>query len=131
MESESDPIETSLIEAWESISPPIPESESLGKRVGVIYETKKKNHLYIGKVLNRFLRDENGPVESLRLDCLKLHVGTDTILEEVPKHLEHDIYNFPASDIITGPLSAIPQKGNKWNFPDYFKIKEKYEKVVK
>ena len=131
VESESDPIETSLIEAWESISPPIPESEILGKWVGVIYETKKKNHLYIGKVLNRFLRDENGPVESLRLDCLKLHVGTDTILEEVPKHLEHDIYNFPASDIITGPLSAIPQKGNKWNFPDYFKIKEKYEKVVK
>ena len=51
VESESDPIETSLIEAWKSISPPIPESEILGKWVGVIYETKKKNHLYIGKVL--------------------------------------------------------------------------------
>ena len=131
MESESDPIETSLIEAWKSISPPVPESEILGKWVGVIYETKKKNHLYIGRVFNGFLRDENGPVESLRLDCLKLHIGTDTILEEVPKHLVRDIYKFPASDIITGPLSAIPQKGNKWNFPDYLKIKEKYEKVVK
>lgn len=88
-----------------------------------------KKHLHISEALNWFLKNDNGPMESLRLDFLTIHVGTDT-LEEIPIYLEHDTFNFPAWDIITGLLTTISQKGNKRDFPDYFGIK-KYEKVAK
>ena len=94
-----------------------------------LWNNKKKKHLHISDALNRFLKNDNGPMESLRLDFLTTHGGTDT-LEKIPIYLEHYTFNFPAWDIITGLLTTISQKGNKRDFPDYFEIK-KYEKVAK
>ena len=36
-----------------------------------MYETKKKQLLYVGQVQNRFLYDEGGLTEELMLKCLK------------------------------------------------------------
>ena len=75
---------------------PTAESQLLGKWFGGIYETtKKKKHLHISDALNRFLKNDNGPMESLRLDFLTTHGGTDT-LEKIPIYLEHYTFNFPA-----------------------------------
>ena len=52
-----------LRKAWKSFSPPVKETEIIGKWYGVIYRaTKKTAALYVTKVLQRILQDEDGPV---------------------------------------------------------------------
>ena len=48
---------------------------------------KIKPKLFVGHLLKRFLRDENGPAESMELDCLSVTLGSPAVLEEPPKHL--------------------------------------------
>ena len=36
-----------------------------------------KSHLYVGKVMRRFLEEEGGPTKDLEINCLKPHVGSD------------------------------------------------------
>ena len=53
-ESEDDDFDNedcALKQTWESLSPPIPEEEIIGKWYGVIYSTKNRKLLYIGKVV--------------------------------------------------------------------------------
>ena len=52
---------------------------------------KRKPKLLVGRVLKRFLKNENGPTESMEQDFLRLAVGSPEVLEERPKHLGHDI----------------------------------------
>lgn len=118
----------SLINTWKTMSSNSRKS-IIGEMVWCNLQNKEKKHLHISKALNWFLKNENGPMESLQLDFLTIDVSTDT-LEEIPIYLECDTFNFPAWDIITGLLTTISQKGNKRDFPDYFGIK-KYEKVAK
>ena len=80
---------------------------------------KRKSKLFVGRVLKRFLRDENGPTESLELDCLSLAVGSPEVLEEPPKHLGCDIGAFLAHDIIAGSLDLTIKLSTKWNAPEY------------
>ena len=70
-------------------------------------------------MLKRFLKDENGPAESMELDCLSLAVGSSEVLEEPPKHLRRDIGVFSAYDIITGPLDLTIKSSTKRNTPEY------------
>ena len=70
-------------------------------------------------MLKRFLKDENGPAESMELDCLSLAVGSSEVLEEAPKHLRRDIGVFSAHDIITGPLDLTIKSSTKQNTPEY------------
>ena len=70
-------------------------------------------------MLKRFLRDENGPTQSLEIDCLSLEVGSPEVLEEHPKHLGCDIGVFLAHDIIAGPLDLTIMSSTKWNAPEY------------
>ena len=103
--------ETALKELWKSLSPPASEESIAQKWYGVIYDGKKKSHLYVGKATRRFLDDVDGPVEGIEFDCLKPHVGTGTILLSVPEHLQRDVDIFPLRNIIDGPLKVIPLKG--------------------
>ena len=74
----------------------------IGKWYAVIFQCKRNKRLYIGKVLHRFLFDENGGVESLEIRYLKPKMGHGTILEVTPSHLP-DISNFVLEDVIAGP----------------------------
>ena len=123
--------EERLKDLWESLSPPISESEVTQKWYGVVYEQQKKNYLYVGKALRRFLVDADGPVTSIQIECLKQHVGTEPILESIPPHLPRDIYECPIYNIIEGPLVVAPLKGDKWHVPDYNNLKEIFKKTVK
>ena len=71
-EDDGEDDEDGLIKLWKSIAPPTNESDLLGKWFGVIYYQSKKTYLYVGKVAQRFLFDEGGPVAALRVDCLGL-----------------------------------------------------------
>lgn len=91
---------------------------------GVVYCTKRISKLYVGKILKRFLADENGLVEKLEVRCLKPKVGSGTILEDTPAHLP-DVSLFDLADVIYGPLKVVPLKSDKFNVPDFEKAVEK------
>lgn len=75
-------------------------------------ERKEIQSVYVGKVVKRFLVDENGPVESVLVRCLKPKSGSSTILGDTPSHLLADESLFTWQDFVAGPLEVI-QKGSK------------------
>ena len=107
-----------LQRTWDSLSPPNKEEGLIGKWYGVAFETKRSSMLLIGKILRRFLKDEEGPVESLEIRCLKYKIGSSTILEDTPAHCP-DISLFSLENIIYGPLEVFPVRGSKFNILDY------------
>ena len=60
---------------WKTLNPPVKEDQILGKWYAIIYSSKRSSMLFVGKVLRRFLDDENGPTESLEIKCLKPKAG--------------------------------------------------------
>ena len=100
------------MDIWRSVSPPTSEEDIKQKWYGVVYTEKKKNYLYVGKVLKRFLNDVNGPAMAFEVDCLKPHIGTGTVLESYDINCK-DVSMFPAYNLVYGPLQVDPLKGNK------------------
>ena len=49
----------------------------------------------------------------------------------MPAHLERDVDIFAIQDIFAGPLTVNPLKGDKWDVPQYEKVKKTFELVVK
>lgn len=80
-----------LNKLWNSLSPPFQESSVINQLDGVVYETKKLQILYIGKLIHCLIDDENWDIELLQIRCLKPKVGMGTILEDTPAHLPLDI----------------------------------------
>ena len=80
-----------LNKLWNSLSPHFQESSVINQLYGVVYETKKLQILYIGKLLHCLIDDENWDIELLQIRCLKPKVGMETILEDTPAHLPPDI----------------------------------------
>ena len=72
----------------------------------------------------RFLEDSDGKIEKVLMTCLKPKVGLGTIVEDTPKHLPPDEDMFDPWDVIYGPLQAIPHGSDKFDIPDYEKVKE-------
>ena len=120
----------SLQATWNFLKPPTAEDEIEGKWFGVMYGTKRSLLLLVGKVLKRFLEDENGPVESLEIRCLKPKTGSGTVLEDTPESLP-DIGLFDLHDVILGPLEVIAVKGNKFEVPLYSTLVDHFHIVKK
>ena len=87
--------------------------------------------LYIGKAVRRFLHDENGPVESILIRCLKLKVGSGTVLEDAPAHQPPDESSFLLSEIIDGPLVVTPKGSKIFEVPQYDQIQEHFRQTLK
>ena len=88
---------------WKEINPPVSEEHLTGKLFGTIYEVpgkKKKVKLFVGRYTQRFLKDADGPIDGLELDCLDLAIGSPIILNERPPHLERDLLFFPTHNIL-------------------------------
>ena len=122
---------------WDTISPPLPESDLKAAWYAAIFNVpkRKRGTLYIGRVTKRFLLEENRSVDCLEFDCLKPASGlSSTILEEPPEHFQKDIGMFKAYDIIAGLLKIVYVEGKKWKYhgyPDlfrYFKTVEKEDR---
>ena len=119
-----------MIEFWKSLNSPKSEEDIIQKWYGCIYNARKKNHLYVGKAVRRFMDDVNGPVTALEIESLKPHVGSGNILESIPEHLERDIDVFPIFNVIDGPLKVIPLKGGRWEVSAYESLKQKFEAAI-
>ena len=135
-ESENSCLEDKLVSLCGGLSPS-KEENLIQKRYGCIYENfskpsnTKKQTLYTGKILRRFLSDENGKAYAVEVESLTLKVRSGTILESVPEHLGCDISIFPLYNIIAGPFEVLPMKNNKWNVINYEKVKERFKECEK
>ena len=117
-----------LHETWCRLSPPIKESEIVGKWFAGIYETKRSRRLCLGQLMKRFLKDENGDVDTIEMRCLKPRVGLSTVMEDTPDHLP-DIGIFKIQDVIDGPLEVLPLRVKKWDVPHYERIAAHFREV--
>ena len=69
---------------WASLRPPACKSDALNKWFDCVYQIKNKPCLFIGKSIEGFLHDENGPIAALSIDCWKHPIGSANILESIP-----------------------------------------------
>ena len=75
---------------WDTMSPPFPEKDLNAAWYAAILNVPKRIRgiLYVGRVTNRFLSEENGSFDCLKLYRLKLASGlSSTILEEPPEQI--------------------------------------------
>ena len=130
---------------WNSLSPKVTNEEDLiGKFYAIIYESKKKQKLYVGRIVRRFLDDEGGNVDKLEILCLKPKVGSGTVLEDIPQNqrgvlepsssTKNDVVRYTdivsLVNIIAGPLEVEALKGNKFNVPAYEEVRELFDTVA-
>ena len=113
-----------LKNVWDCYNPPVIEEDILLKYVGVIFKDKKsQEHLFVGKILKRFLLDKGVAAAALEVECLKKKHGlSNNIFEPVPSHLDRDIGIFPLHDVISKPLKVIPKIGGKLEIPSYIDL---------
>lgn len=118
-----------LFEFWTSVSPPVDESSIQGKWFAAVYEDKNRKFLYIGRMIKRFLMDEEGQVSHLELDCLKPRVGNVDILDGYPPN-QGDKYVYPLEDVLGGPLDVVPvPRKRSWRIPNLGNIESFFERV--
>ena len=97
---------------------------------GIYYKTR--GTLYIGRVTRHFLTEEDGPLDSIKMDCLKPAAApSSTILEEPPQHLGKDIGVFKGCNVIAGPLTVTYREGRKWNYNKYPELFQFFKLVEK
>ena len=119
-----------LKEFWVSISPPVEEESIVGKWFVAVYKfSKRKKIMCIGRCIQRFLLEKDGPVSQLQLDCLKPHIGADCIVDAYPEG-QSDCYIFNMEDIFGGPLEfSLPPKKRAYRFPGIFKAKDLFKRI--
>ena len=127
--------ESFLKTCWETLTPPVPESDLKNAWYAGIFVGlgKKKGVLYLGRVTQRFLKEENGPIDYMELSCLKPCASPSaTVLEEPPVSLSPDIGLFHGFNIIAGPLQSVTyMKGRKWGYENYPLLYKYYKMVEK
>ena len=102
--------------------PPIPENNLVNAwYAGTYYGAKKKDTLYLGRIMKRFLKEKDGAVDFLEVNCLKpLLAPSNTVLEEPPIHLSPYLSLFNLYNIIAGPLQSVTYlEGRKWRYMNY------------
>ena len=82
--------------------------------------TKMSNKLFIGKVLQHFLNEKDGSMESVEFRCLKPNVGTGTVSKDTSDHLP-GIGVFKTEDIYD-PVQVLPLRGEKLYVLNYASI---------
>ena len=123
-----------VLSMWKEINPLVSEEDLTGKFFAAIYEVpgkKKKVKPFVGRCTRRFLKDADGPIDGLELDCLNLPIGLPIILNERPTQLERDLGFFRTYNIFGGPLNAKYISGTKWEIPEYPNVVKIYNAVVK
>ena len=82
------------------MTPPVPERDLEEMWYAGIYYKKTKGTLYIGCVTRHFLTEEDDPIDSIKMDCLKPTAAPSSmILEEQPQHIRKDIGVFKGTNV--------------------------------
>ena len=122
-------ISNTLVDMWKKLSYLTPENEIVGTWYAVIYTVNKsKHHLYIGRVMKRFLAEENGKAIQFEINCLKPHSGSKNILEAYSDDFE-DVHVFPTYDIINGPITAIDLTEGKFEVQGYQNMVKLFNRI--
>ena len=99
------------------------ESEVQQTWCACVYSANKKEILYIGRILKRFLKDVDGPCTKVEINCcMKEQSGTFGVYENVPSHLLKDIDIFETKNVIPQAV-MIPIKGGKWKLENSKEIR--------
>ena len=75
-------IQKYLTNVWEGSSPPVIEKDINGSCYAPILRTRGQTQLYVGKLTEQFLLDENGTVKRIELEELKPKSWGGTDLEQ-------------------------------------------------
>ena len=121
--------EETLKNFWESLSPSAWETDVLNKWFACVYQIQNKC-LFIGKSIERFLHDNNGPIAVPCTDCLKPPIGSGNNFKSIPSYLPHDIGVFPFQDIFYGPIEVLLMKNGRWSVPELPKTRDALERVI-
>ena len=78
-----------------------------------------------------FLVDKDGPVDTILMQSLKSKLGSGVTLEDTPKHLPADEFQFRLSNIIAGPLEVIPKGSTNFDVPGYGELQDHFKTVTK
>lgn len=122
-----------IYQAWKALSPPNTEADIVGKWFGVVYHGGKKPMLHVAKVMKRFLQDEDGAVDSVKMECLMAKVGSGNVLKAIPSHLAKDTSFFKLDEVIHGPLVVTPKVRDSrlYEVKEYEKLKELFQIYLK
>ena len=95
----------------------------------------ERHHLFVGRVKQRFLIDAMDSPDcyttALEVDCLQEKLGiTNSILQE-HNEVGTEVGIFALHNIICAKLKEKFLGGNRWEFPQYEKVKALFEKVKK
>ena len=91
-----------------------------------VYSANKKEILYIGRILKRFLKDVDGPCTKMEINCcVKEQSGTFGVYENVPSHLPKDIDIFETKNVISQAVMT-PIKGGKWKLENSKEIRNMF-----
>ena len=77
------------------------------------------------------LVDEEGPVNKIRMKCLKPKSGSWPILDDTPKHLGDDLWDICLNDIVMGSVEVTPKGSTQFIVPDYENIVAYYVRLTK
>ena len=100
-----------------------------GKWYAIIYMGKNVLHTLIARLQKRFRADSDESVEAFEWVCLKEKLGfSDTIFEEKANPSSETIV---ISNVLIGPLKCRMAGHQKWNVPNYWKIKKYIEAASK
>ena len=116
-----------------SVSPPNNEDTIEGKwYAGISKDESGQPSLMIGKVIHRYLEDEDGKETGLELWCLNSQVCNKTVMEEHPieKNGRPLIKVFRLEVVFEGPITVEPVVDRKWNIPNLIHIQNVYDKVL-
>ena len=98
--------------------------------MGCLYLSRpeKKDHMFVGKVVNRFLSDDgaalNAYTTALEMDCLQEKLGTADNTFKEHNEGKFDVGIFPIYNIICGPIKANFVGSRKWDVPQHNQIRD-------
>ena len=117
---------------WKSVE--VTQSEEYLKECyyAVVYiDPKKQKNMFIGKVLHRWLHDEQGTAKALTIDFLRQKsVNMD---DNIFERYEHDgtDQDIPIQQVIAGPLrTSLALSEHRWSSPHLIVQREKWKCVI-
>ena len=122
-------IQSILWKTWDTIFPPVKEENIKGKWYAIIYIAKKGPHTSVARLHKKFRADFDGIVKAIRCVCLKEKLGFSDIVFEEEANPRSEI--IVVSDVMIGTIKTEMTDRQKWNVPNYWKIKKYIEAASK
>ena len=88
---------------------------------------KQLTAVYFGLAQRRYLKDENGPMSALGLDCAQRKLGANDDILESHKNGKHGIHICAKESIVLGPLKVYYINNRKHRVVGFNKARKLFE----